>query len=590
MKMFWNLLKNLPNRLKIFLSKIIPLASPKGSFDFYKNFCYNDYRNCEEKEMKNMGELFNRITEADQLAMCRYIENYGYNNEYSNYSRDHASPLEYRLRFWERAKNEYLANMFGDNLILEREVEFETPVEDLVAKFRCDYHGNSNYFWSDLYALFWDNHNMYEFCYDRHYHNNWSGSTYSYLSCVDTLMRNKWELPETILPMPEGKKYKICPGTKITRVLGHLAKAYGLRDWEKVREAHSKAVTAKYTKGTLCLSIHPFDYITMSDNCETWDSCMNWINGGGYRAGTVEMMNSPCVVVAYLKHPTHRLDDCWNSKTWRELFIVHPDIIANIKPYPYPNAPLEKQILNWIKELMETNTNMSYKDELVYLDGDESEYLDKHKIRVRFYTDTMYNDCGRAEQWMYLGTAVPDGGQIGVNYSGIRSCMMCGSETEYFEDDDEVFCQECDNTPKYYCEECGESMDPGDYYEYQGEIYCYHCFHELFTEAYDADEYVPIDECTPLYIKLPNGAMSCKDAFVYNVDAFQTITDTTLQYTEDGEAYLPYNEASNEILNFCGITLFQRMEYDNWDLPVEERKKKVDELTKIFWETGEYVR
>ena len=38
----------------------------------------------------------------------------------------------------------------------------------------------------------------------------------------------------------------------------------------------------------------------MSDNNSGWESCMSWRNNGCYRRGTVEMMNSPYVIVAYL--------------------------------------------------------------------------------------------------------------------------------------------------------------------------------------------------------------------------------------------------------------------------------------------------
>ena len=45
----------------------------------------------------------------------------------------------------------------------------------------------------------------------------------------------------------------------------------------------------------------------MSDNDYGWDSCMGWMNEGEYRLGTVEMMNSPCIVVAYIDG-----EEAWN--------------------------------------------------------------------------------------------------------------------------------------------------------------------------------------------------------------------------------------------------------------------------------------
>ena len=575
MKMFWNLLKNLPNHLKIFLSKTVPLANSKGLFDFYKKFCYNDYRNHEEKEMKNMSNLFERISAEDREAMMNYIRWYAPSSDYD--TTGEFAELSYLLRFWENAKNEYLADMFGDKLILEREIEIETPVEALSTKFRCDYRGNANHFWDDLYRTFADKENELLSFFECLHLDDWYGSVYAYISRVETLMKNKWELPEVVFPLPNGKKFKVCPGTKITRVLGTLAKAYNMRDWEQVREAHAKTVTAKYTKGTLCLSIHPFDYITMSDNCERWDSCMNWKNDGGYRAGTVEMMNSPCVVVAYLKHPTHKLDDYWNSKVWRELYIVHPEVITNIKAYPYANEELTKQILAWIKNLMEANTSMKYKSKLIELGSDSYHtYIPEENITVNFTTDTMYNDCGRAEQWIYLGQNANSGEKIYINYSGTRNCMMCGSIHVDFEDDNEVCCNDCEYHPSYYCECCGTGMTPGDFYEMNGEYYCTDCFHEKFVEAYDTHEFEDVEECTLVQIMLPNDELTTVGAYVHNLDNLEF----EVQLNEEEEYYVPYAKANKSFRRECGIHASDEIIYDNWHLPKDERRKLLEQYYK----------
>ena len=75
--------------------------------------------------------------------------------------------------------------------------------------------------------------------------------------------------------------------------------------------------------------------MTMSDNANNWSSCMRWtdrsggVDHGDYCAGTLECMNSPYIIIAYLHNPKHSFElslyDCndwqWNSKQWRELFI-----------------------------------------------------------------------------------------------------------------------------------------------------------------------------------------------------------------------------------------------------------------------------
>jgi hypothetical protein len=101
----------------------------------------------------------------------------------------------------------------------------------------------------------------------------------------------------------DGSKVTITLGMKFMKALGKVVEAYNLDQemFEEFRIAHSQILNDKKLSGRLCLSIHPLDYMTMSDNESDWGSCMSWREGGCYRRGTVEMMTSPVVVVAYLK-------------------------------------------------------------------------------------------------------------------------------------------------------------------------------------------------------------------------------------------------------------------------------------------------
>jgi hypothetical protein len=78
----------------------------------------------------------------------------------------------------------------------------------------------------------------------------------------------------------------------------------------------------------------------MSDNTIGWSSCMSWSGDGEYRQGTVEMMNSPCVVVGYLRSEKDMpmTDGAkWNNKKWRCLFHWDEDleIVFAGRQYPF---------------------------------------------------------------------------------------------------------------------------------------------------------------------------------------------------------------------------------------------------------------
>lgn len=568
------------------------LTSVKGLFAFSKKICYNDYRKCE-KERSDSMDLYQLLSKEEQDTMVNYIAEYGPLHS----SERPMAPLKDILSYWSDAKSKYLIKIFNGSLILERELEYETPVEEMVENFRKEYkpktRSNNMVFYDELYRLFWTHEEFSSFRFDRqNYSNGRHGeSTYNYLSYPGTLMKNSWELPECYMPLPDGKSFKVCPGTKITRIFGRLAKAWSLRGWEEVREAHAKATTTKRTKGTLCLSIHPMDYITMSDNNENWHTCMEWRNRREYRAGTVEMMNSPCVVVAYLKHPTHTVfDGGWNSKLWRELFIVDKRVITNIKAYPYENPWLSRYIATWLKELAETAGFSQYIDEcFTYSDNDHttSQWLIDHKVNINLYTGSaMYNDCGRVDQYMYLQEHSRY--EFSLCYSGERICMNCGlTESECnFESENEVFCSSCEHVERYYCEECGECIQCEDeVYTIGDQCYCYSCWNSLGAVPYDRDETMYIADLTKIYLYLPNGEYSPAYLYVHDVDYFldhfidhEPDELPALFYDEENHFhYLPYGYASVDMKWDCGLIQRDQILYDNWNKTPEERKALLEE-------------
>lgn len=267
-----------------------------------------------------------------------------------------------------------------------------------------------------------------------------------------------------------------------------------LAHYEDFRIFCSQMTNQRKLEGTLCLSIHPIDYMTMSDNSNGWSSCMSWADHGDYRMGTVEMMNSPNVIVAYLtdskeKYNFGELD--WTSKKWRSLFIVDPTLLCNIKGYPYFNDSLNHEVLSWVKELC-TQVGWNYIDTPIeYHDCDD--YQDVYKRtgyylgKWEFWTDRMYND------FWYTHTFYPhvDMGteeSFSLSYSGHTQCMWCGKDisNEDMENTDESYliCEDCANACR--CHHCGDIISSGDAILVGDDYYCPICYEDCI--AYDALE------------------------------------------------------------------------------------------------------
>ncbi len=233
---------------------------------------------------------------------------------------------------------------------------------------------------------------------------------------------------------------------------------------ERLRLKHSMIFNDKKVKGSLCFSIHPLDFITMSDNSSNWTSCMSWTGEGCYHAGTVEMMNSNNVIVCYLEmggdkyyfatpriseklSEEEKADWSWNNKKWRILAYITKDIIMAGKAYPYRNDEFSKAVLDELKDLAEKNLGWTYSfgpelyKDMIHVN---SEYpfervrewrmhgeLTKHNIL--WDTNGMYNDMlndHNTKYWCYRNKV--EHTKI-IKVSGKCNCLSCNGPALYYE-------------------------------------------------------------------------------------------------------------------------------------------------------------
>mgnify|MGYP002519686701 CR=1 FL=1 len=93
--------------------------------------------------------------------------------------------------------------------------------------------------------------------------------------------------------------------------------------------------------GTLCLSVHPLDFLSSSENTYNWRSCHAL--DGEYRAGNFSYMTDKSTIMCYLKGadmaklPNFPDTVRWNSKKWRMLLFLseHWDAMFAGRQYPF---------------------------------------------------------------------------------------------------------------------------------------------------------------------------------------------------------------------------------------------------------------
>ena len=110
---------------------------------------------------------------------------------------------------------------------------------------------------------------------------------------------------------------------------------------EAMQNAASMIIQEDKVEGYLCLSVHPLDFLSTSENTHNWRSCHAL--DGEYRSGNLSHMVDSSTFICYLKSsrqeklPNFPNDVPWNSKKWRVLFYMSDrwDMVFAGRQYPF---------------------------------------------------------------------------------------------------------------------------------------------------------------------------------------------------------------------------------------------------------------
>ena len=424
--------------------------------------------------------MLSLLTEKDEALFRHYVEKYAQSGEC--YITSSMTDTSYLLRHWASNKATLLRPLFGgDKLILEREIAYKKEQRQISSEIALHqvYEHFRNIFIPAVEMEFGKRTNMYYAC--------------RALLDPDGLAENTCRIGAAVKgTFRNGHTLTIANGAKPMRLLGKICKELDLtEEFENFRLMHSMCLNQKKLKGTFCLSIHPLDYLTMSDNAHNWHSCMSWSGDGDYRMGTVEMMNSPYVVVGYLKSDNETFCG-WNSKLWRCLYIVHPDIIVSIKGYPYYNEQLAKTGATWLRDLAKQNLSWHFSAPCQKIYPGSPTEFQKETYIFEFTTNRMYNDFECSTHWGYINDNIKDA-RVDIYYSGTPECMICGqTNDDGFLEDNFVVCENCCDT--YYnhhctCDNCGHTVHEDEVYWVDDTPLCECCYSESADCCAFSDEY-----------------------------------------------------------------------------------------------------
>ena len=469
-------------------------------------------------------ELFDYLTDEDKIILKEFIESYA---DIDNVD------LEKVLQFWNRDKKK-MFKVLGRKLRVKIPIDVESDYKLFINKLYETYQPPFGYavdnqvnhpFITD-FEQFWSN----KIDHLEYWNKTKSEEGVRELFKYDNIKNGYLNRDYNFHNVREDKSLTLSQGAKIMKSIQKMLKfvEYPNMDlFEKWRNDISNITTSKHIKANLVFSIHPLDFLTMSDNTCGWRSCMSWMNNGGYSTGPIEMMNSNMVIIAYLES---NKDFIFNNhkipnKTWRTLLYVHKDILLEGKCYPFYSKDVSTIVLDKLRELVYNNMkwkyqyiNQTYTDMKPYHSNgyvrNKKDFRNsQHKIIV--YTNGMYNDVVKDGSWDYICCRnwVPK--TLRLCASGVCNCMCCGEPIMTQEeidncqcDDDLVIygsdkvCGECQRGK--WCSCCQKYSDKSKkeirYWHYHSENYqvvllkkiCETCLKEYFYDA-ENDLYIHTD-------------------------------------------------------------------------------------------------
>lgn len=146
-------------------------------------------------------------------------------------------------------------------------------------------------------------------------------------------------------PLDNGKVIK--KGMKMVRAFKFFEE--NKNRLRQIQDAASLIIQEDKIEGYLCLSVHPLDYLSSSQNNYNWRSCHSL--DGEYRAGNLSYMADHSTVVCYIKGDNDEMIPGfpfpWNSKKWRMLLHISDNMDMVFAGRQYPMSSFE--ILKFIR-------------------------------------------------------------------------------------------------------------------------------------------------------------------------------------------------------------------------------------------------
>lgn len=338
-------------------------------------------------------------------------------------------------------------------------------------------------------------------------------ANYDFINYVES---NQKEFYNNIVTNPLDVE-KVRRGDKLSKSFKH----FNLENLRKIQDLTSVYQQKEHFSGYFCISVHPLDFLTISENNSGWKSCHTL--DGEFASGNLSYMSDETTFVCYLKSaedeqlkvfPEGML---WNNKKWRMIahlnenenciwygrqYPLHSEqllklVVSEDSPFDFYQEPYKvgfnKVLIDSKKTYVQDHcvvfNNKMYQTSNFVIDvGDGLHFNDiLFSSTYEPYISTRkqkYVDYSAANKFRDEREIIKSLFSVHVG-SFVSTLCECGN---YLDNPKEFICEDCldeQNYPAKYCSLCGTRLyhDEEIHYDNDGFPICIDCANWLKTHS-----------------------------------------------------------------------------------------------------------
>ena len=261
---------------------------------------------------------------------------------------------------------------------------------------------------------------------------------------------------------------KCATGQKSSRIIGKLCKQFhvdGHTRYNSVFAQLADALNPMQMQKTAVLSVHPCDFLEMSNKDSTWISCHR-LSGGGYQAGCLSYMTDGVSMIFFTVDEDVKSDFHKAPRRNRQMFFYGNHMLLQSRLYPDNNNELTEQYRCLVQNAIACCLGVP---DLWTLKIKRDE-IDNCYETVR--GSLQYPDYSYQGNLSVLKDTVPTGKlQIGRP----PLCVCCGDP---YNGRGDLKCK-CEEV--VVCQDCGETVPRGNARYLDGAFHCSACLHICAT-------------------------------------------------------------------------------------------------------------